>query len=385
MDLKNITKPYNNSVGRALTKRGIPYFRLIKNIIQAGLGYKQKRFIYDDINSAATTKICSTKDYTKYILNQLGAPIPDGEKIESVEELKRVFRRIKKPVVIKPISEMWGRGVTTNITNLKEAVRAYRIARKYSPCYVIMEEHIQGDDYRILFIGGKYIAAVKRMPPYIVGNGTDSIKKLIERENLKRKEGKKKIKEILIDETVSLCLKKQGFTLGDVLPKGKKVQVRMTANICSGGYSKNVSEVVHSSIIELCQEIISCLDLEIGGIDVITTDIGKPLDQTGGKITEVNENPALSMHNYPYFGKKINTAQIFIDYLYPRPQDAWIRIKKGSRIIKSQKVLNKYLAEIPQKVIQKKDRNSNQKVVIKKPDKPLLNYLLSNLTVSIDL
>lgn len=384
-ELEIFKKPWRSDIGRVLTQKGIPYFRLIRNIFQIGLGYRQRRVIYDDINSAVATKLCQTKDYTKHVLRLLGIPVPEGTKIRSIKELKMAFRRVKKPVVIKPVSEMWGRGVTTGITTLAEAIKAYKIAHKYSPFYVLMEEQLLGDDFRILFIGGRYIAALKRVPPFVIGDGISTIKELIEKENLKRQKSHRRIKPILLDETVEICLRRQGFYLGDVLPAGTKIKVRMTANICSGGYSYNVSDKVHPSIIQLCREIVHYLDLEIAGIDIITPDISRPLSETGGKISEVNENPDVAMHHYPFYGKKINTAQIFVNYLFPQPQDAWIPIKRGLKIIKTPPTLNRYLMTFPKRVVQKKEKDARQRVVIKNPEKPLLNYLLHNLTIAVDL
>jgi cyanophycin synthetase len=387
MDIKNVTKAYHNSIGRALQKRSIPHFRIVKktSIFQAGLGYKQRRFVYDDISSAVARRICNNKNYTKYFLEQINAPIPKGECVHDEIELGKYFKKMKKPLVIKPISEMWGKGVTTGIITFDEALQAYRIARKYHGEYVIMEEHISGDDHRILYVGGKYVAGLKRIPPFVIGNGRDAIESLIRKENMKREKSNKAVKEIIIDETVVNFLKSQGITLSSIPVKGEVVKVRMTGNICSGGISENITETVHPSIIEMGRQVISCLDLEIGGIDVITTDITKSLEESGGRISEVNQNPDIGMHTNPYFGKSIPTAQVFVDYLFPDKKDAWIEVKKGSRKIANQKELNKYLGIVPKKVIQKESLHSKKRIIIKKPQKTLLNYLLSNLTLSVDL
>lgn len=384
MDLKNILKPYNNPIGKEISERNIPYFRILKetSTFQVGLGYKQKRFLYDDINSAVARKICNNKNHTKYLLEQNNFPIPKGEKIHSLNELKKIFKKIKKPIVIKPISEMWGKGITTNIKTLQEATSAYKIASKHKGDYVIMEEYVQGEDHRILFIGGKFIAALKRTPPQITGNGRSTIKQLINKKNTQRK-GNKSVKPVLIDDTVRIFLKKQGLSLESILPKEKKINIRMTGNICSGGTSENVTEKVHPSIIKIGKEIISLLDLEIGGIDIITTDISKSLHETKGKISEVNQNPDIVMHTRPCIGKSENTIGAFIDHIFRKSDDAWIDIIKEGKKIYSQKELNKYIGKIPVKVFQKLNMESKKEIIISNPDKPLLFYLLSNLTTKI--
>lgn len=387
MDISNITRPYNNSIGKSLNKKGVPYFRLVPrgSIFQAGLGYKQKRFIYDDINSHVATRLCSNKNHTKYLLEQCGFPVPFGEKIYNKEDLSQAFKKLQKPIVIKPLSEMWGKGITTNITSLEEAEKAFDIAIQYTGDYVIAEEHILGDDNRILFIGGKFIAGLKRTPPFVIGNGKDTISSLIEKENTNRKKNQKKVKPILIDETVDNFLKKQGFSINSVLPSDKKLFVRMTGNICSGGISENITSSVHPSIINIGESIVSLLGLEIAGIDILTTDISKPLEETGGKISEVNQNPDIVMHTDPYLGEPIDTSGIFIDYLFPKLQDAWIEIKRNNNQINSASELNKYLRTIPKKISYFEKTHPQKITTLENPDKPLLNYLLSNQTVAVEL
>jgi len=387
MDIKNITRPYNNDIGSTLIKNNIPCLRLIPqgSFIQAGLGCKQRRFSYDDINSFVSTRLCGNKNHTKYILENCDFPIPHGAKVHNREEVAENFEKLSKPVVIKPISEMWGKGITTDIQTLDEALIAFDSADQYKGNYVIMEEHVMGDDHRILFIGGKFVAALRRMPPYVIGNGEDSVLALIEKENIARKKSKKKIKKILLDETVDVCLGKQGVDLETILEKDKKVFVRMTGNVCSGGVSENITAKVHPSIIKLGKKINALLDLDIGGIDVLTTDITIPLEESGGKISEVNENPDIVMHTDPYLGKPVDTTGIFMNYLFPKSEDAWIEIEKDGEKIATQKELNKYLDVIPREVVQHEERNSEKKITLEKPSKTLLYYLLSNLTHSISL
>jgi len=387
LDIKNITRSYKSSIGKSLKEKKIPYFRIVSHgsMFQAGLGYKQKRFIYDDINSYVASRLCNNKNYTNYILEQCGIPVPRGEKVHNKEDLAKTFEKLQKPIVIKPVSEMWGKGITTNISTLTEAKKAFDIAIKYKGDYVIAEEHILGDDNRILFIGGEFIAGLRRMPPFVVGDGKDSIAKLIEKENLARKKSRKKVKSILVDETVTNYLKKQGFSLESILPQDKKIFVRMTGNICSGGISKNITEDVHPAIVALGKDIISFLGMEIAGIDIITTDISKSLEETGGKISEVNQNPDIGMHTSPYLGKAIDTAGIFVDYLFPSLQDAWIEIEKDSQKIMDTTELYKHLRDIPKKVIRFEKLHSKKTETVETPDRPLLSYLLSNLTVRIEL
>ena len=386
MDIRSITNVYNNAIGRAIVRRKIPHFRILKksSTFQVGLGYKQRRFLYDDINSSAASRICNNKSFTKYFLRQLGVPVPIGEKIYDAGDLERKFKTIKKPVVIKPVSEMWGKGISTNITTLDGAKRAYAIAARFHGEYVIMEEHVTGDDYRLLFLGGKYIAGLKRSPPFVTGNGVDTIEILIAKENAQRKKSTRIIKEILVDAPVINFLKKNGYSLKSVLPRREVLRIRMTGNISSGGISENITDIVHPSMVRLGEEIVSYIGLEIGGVDVLTSDITLPLEKTGGKVTEINQNPDIVMHTKPYIGKPIDTAGLFIDYMFPSREDAWIDIWCAGKKIRTQRELNKNLRVVPKKVVYI-HRGSRRMRTIACPDKPLFNYLISNRTYSVTL
>jgi cyanophycin synthetase len=280
---------------------------------------------------------------------------------------------------------MWGKGITTNIKTLPEALTAYKFASQYKGSYVIAEEHINGHDHRILILGGKYIAGLKRMPPFIIGDGKNTIEELVTIENEKRKESTAIAKEILLDEAAMDYLNSQSLTLKSIPNINQEVYLRMVGNICSGGISENVTTMVHPSIIELCENIGAYLNMDILGVDVITTDISLSLSETGGKITEINANPDIDMHTAPYIGEAINTSLLFVDYLYPNLEDAWIEITHNDKLIKKQKDLNKYLENIPNKVIQLKNKNSRELTTINLPNKSLYTYLLDARTVSIDI
>jgi len=384
MDIANIIKPYKNTIGKTFIKRNIPIIRIMqkKAIFQVGLGEKQRRFIYDDIGTSVARRICGNKNYTKYFLEQIGAPTPRGFKVHSILEVEDALNKLEKPVVIKPISEMWGKGITTNIKTPREAKKAFLEASKYKGNYAIMEEQVQGDDHRILILGGNYIAGLRRTPPIVIGDGEKTIQQLIDEENKKRKFSKKIVKKILIDQIVLDYFEKNNLSLKSVLSKGKKIRIRMTGNICSGGISKNITKEVHPSTIELCKEIAACLDLEIAGVDILTTDISKPLSATNGKITEVNQNPDILMHTNPYAGEPLDTVDLFTRYLFPKEKDAWISITRNGERINSIDELFKCLEVIPKKVSYKK---SSRKKTASRPGKPLLVYLLNNQVTSVKL
>jgi cyanophycin synthetase len=278
---------------------------------------------------------------------------------------------------------MWGKGIITNIQTLEEAIKAYKIASQYKGSHVIIEEHVQGDDHRILILNGNYIAGLRRTAPFVIGDGINSIIDLIRKENERRKHSDAIIKNIMVDATLEECLQLQSVSMTDVIEKDKKIFVRMTGNICSGGISENITTQVHPSIIETCKTIGACLNMKLLGVDIITTDISKPFSVTNAKVTEVNENPDILMHTSPYIGEAIDTTQLFIDYLYPDPTEAWIDITVNGNILNKREKLEQYLDIIPKQVSQFENFNTKKVTFINSPDKPLQQYLLDVRTTSI--
>ena len=221
------------------------------------------------------------------------------------------------------------------------------------------------------------------MRPFVIGDGIMTIEQLIQAENKKRKKSGKWIKEILIEDTVHIALKEQGLDLKAVPEKDKKVFVRMTGNISSGGISEDITDKVCPENIELAIKVAGYLGLEIAGVDFLTTDITKPLEEAGGAITEVNQDPDVGMHENPYIGKPKMTARMLVDYVFPDLKDAWIPIWLDGKKIEDEEIVDKNLGKVPKLVKQYKDRRSKEIIEIKDPDENLYNYLLNPVTCEV--
>lgn len=386
MTIKYITNPKLHTLGEALKRRNIPHFLLSPhtNYFQLGLGVQQRRIPYDNINSALATRICQNKQQTKQFLNELLIPTPIGKKVASKEDLKEAFTQLNKPIVIKPLSEMQGMGITTNITSWGKAEKAYEIAIQYKGSHIIAEEHITGGDYRILILNGRFVAGLKRSRPFILGDGEKTISELVKEDNTKREADDTIIaNEVKTNELYSDCLSSQSYTPESIPPAQHKVYTRMTSNICSGGISENISQFVHPSIKKVCIDIGAYFNMEILGVDIITSDISQPLNETGGKVTEINENPSLDMHAAPSIGEPIDIHLLFVDYLYPDPKKAWINISHNGTLIHKREELSQHLASIPKNVTRKGYREDSNKKQIGTPTRPLSQYLLDNRTLSV--
>ena len=169
--------PSTHSIIQEAESRGIPWIRLNKySLCQLGYGSNQKR-IQATITSQTSSigvEIACDKEDTKYLLEQAEIPVPKGEIIRTERGLLEAIESIGFPLVIKPINGNHGRGITANITNKEDAIIAFEAAKNISKS-VIVERYIIGEDYRILVINNKVVAAAKRTPARVIGDGKSSI------------------------------------------------------------------------------------------------------------------------------------------------------------------------------------------------------------------
>ncbi len=314
--------PSTGSIIAEAESRGIPWIRLNKySLCQLGYGVNQKKV---QATVASTTsnigvEIAGDKEDTKFLLEQAEVPVPKGEIVRSEEGLKDAVDYIGYPVVVKPISGNHGRGITTDVRNLDDALEAFQAAKKVSRS-VIIERFIVGDDYRLLVINYKLVAAAKRTPAHVVGDGKSTVQELIDQVNLDPKRGyghEKVLTMIEVNDLTLGILKEAGKTLDSVLDKEEVLILKDTANLSTGGTAVDVTDIVHPYNIFMAERIAKIVDLDICGIDIMTTDMSQPLPDTGGAVIEVNAGPGFRMHLDPAEGLPRNVAGHVIDMLYP--------------------------------------------------------------------
>ena len=315
--------PSTYSIVSEAVSRGIPYIRLNRHsLIQLGYGVNQKRIQATMTGQTAcfAVEIAGDKDATKSILEDAGIPVPKGTTVQTLDELKSAINWLGYPLVIKPLDGNHGKGATINIANIKDAHRGFTEAKAFSDS-VIVEQYIHGFDFRLLVINGKFVAAAKRTPAMVTGDGTSTIKQLIERENKDPRRGighEKVLTKIKVDKHTKNILKARNLTMQSVLAAGEELYLKTTANISTGGTATDVTDLVDSYNILMAERIAGLIGLDICGIDVMTTDIAIPLNEARGAVLEVNAAPGFRMHISPTYGLPRNVAEPVVDMLFPR-------------------------------------------------------------------
>ncbi|SIR45977.1 cyanophycin synthetase [Pontibacter lucknowensis] len=314
--------PSTEAIVSEAVSRGIPYINNQRSgLIQLGYGIHQKH-----IQAAMTSRTscfgvenAGNKNATKLILEDAGIPVPRGHIVHDADELEEAVQELGYPVVVKPLDGNQGKGATINIHTWKEAQRALTEAQRYSK-KVMVEQFITGDDYRLLVINGKFIAAAKRTPAMVTGNGISTIQQLVKEVNKDPRRGighEKALTHIKIDKHTRSLLKEKGLTLQSVLPEGEVLYLKSTANLSTGGTATDVTDLVHPYNVLMAERIAGIIGLDVCGIDVMTTDIAIPLPETKGAVIEVNAAPGLRMHISPTDGLPRNVAEPIINMLFP--------------------------------------------------------------------
>jgi cyanophycin synthetase len=314
--------PSTGSIVEEAVARDIPWIRLGTNsLVQLGYGINQMRFqatITCKTSSIAVDIACN-KEQTKRMLDLASIPVANGGICVDEEDLTDVIKKIGYPIVIKPLDGNHGKGASINVKKWEDAVEGLAYAKKYSH-RVIVEKFITGYDFRVLVIDNKLVAAAKREPAHIKGDGKQNIQQLIDETNLDPKRGyghENVLTQIDVDRDTTDLLEKLNYTLETVPKKGEVVYLKSTANLSTGGTSIDVTDMMHPENIFLCERISRVIGLDVCGVDIMAENLTQPLKENGGCILEVNAAPGFRMHLAPSEGLPRNVAAPVIDMLYP--------------------------------------------------------------------
>ncbi len=314
--------PSTASIVDEASERGIPWIRLNKrSLVQLGHGVHQKR-IRATITSRTSNigvEIACDKEETKELLESYEIPVPKGRVVRTEEGLEAAVESVGFPCVIKPIGGNHGRGATIGIKSLEEARVALVKAKEVSRS-AIVERYITGFDHRILVIDHQFVAAAKRTPACVTGDGKHSIAQLVEEVNKDPRRGyghEKVLTQIDIDDHTLKLLAKREMTPDSVPPKDEVIYLKATANLSTGGTAEDITEIVHPFNIFLAERISRIIDLDICGIDIMAPDLNDPITENGGAVLEVNAAPGFRMHLDPTTGIGRNVAEPVVDMLFP--------------------------------------------------------------------
>ncbi|HUQ82864.1 MAG TPA: cyanophycin synthetase [Gemmatimonadaceae bacterium] len=303
-------------------RRAIPVRRLnSRSLVQLGLGRNLRRIqaTLTDHTSSIAIEIAQDKDDTKRVLGAIGLPVPHGNIAMSADEAVELAQEIGFPVILKPLDLSHGRGISPRLMDEASVRTAWERGVEYTD-RLIVEQFAEGRDHRVLVIGGRVVAVAERVPAHVKGDGTRTVRELIDLANQDPRRGvghSKVLTRLEYDDATVDFLARSGLTLDSVPPNGEPVWLSATANLSTGGTSIDRTDEIHPSNITACEMAAGVVGLDIAGIDVITPDISVPFRENGAAIIEVNAAPGVRMHTHPTEGQPRNVGAPVIDMLYP--------------------------------------------------------------------
>ncbi|WP_350342396.1 acylphosphatase [Proteinivorax tanatarense] len=311
------------------------------------------------------TNICLDKALTKKYLKKGNVCIPMGYKFNKNDSLESILQQLKNtpyPLVVKPVDSSAGRGVFTNITNNEELVEAITtLTDNLKVEDIIVEQYVQGSDYRIYVIGDKVVGAVTRVPAFVCGDGKLTVKQLIAEKNKKRKQNPYTHGRLIkIDRDLKKHLKKTNITLSYIPEKGERINLREKSNVSSGGEPTEITSELTENVKKLAVDAINAVPgLHQGAVDIVAD-----LKSDIGYVLEINSKAQISMHTFPESGTAQDVPSAIIDYYFPET-------------VNNKKINNSYFDF--KSVLKPLENNLIKEVGI--PSAPKLNYNAFKYTI----
>ncbi|WP_434983964.1 hypothetical protein [Vreelandella zhaodongensis] len=301
--LNNAQRGGNNIITQgfimAARQRQLPVTRLSPDAFQLGWGSAQMHWegsCFQD--SMVAGRMANFKHLSTQRLEQVGIPVPSTYVVTTQEAAEQSAETLGYPVVVKPLNNDRGEGVFSNLFSSAELVSAFKKAAEFSQ-NIIVQRHVQGEDYRLLVVNGKCMVVTRRDPAALIGDGEHTIKELVDIANQDPRRGdssRSYLIKLALDDISLDVLAQQGFEVDAIPASGEKVLLRQIANFSTGGTVEDVTERVHPDNALLAVRAARAIGLSIAGVDLLISDIERSWREVDGHIIEVNGGPGLRLH-----------------------------------------------------------------------------------------
>jgi len=317
------------AVIHAALANGIPVRKLVGRLLVLGHGQYQQRINEAKIGliNVVSHDIAENKDYTRRILSTIGLRVPRYKLASTGKEAVNAAKQMGYPIVIKPNNAGNGKGITIGIYDRDEVREAYKIAREVHRS-VLIEEFIEGNEYRLLVVNGKFHSALKCLPSHVVGNGFHTIDQLVMQFNNQfRSETKHPTKAMLsLDKVADDLLLIQGYDQLSVPAKDVIVYLRRNANLFAGGMAYDVTGNVHPEYRMIAERAARAIGLELATVNFLTTDIAKSVQDSNGKINGVSSCLGDILHLWNDSDETGHVQKTIMSMLFPSDRPGRIPI-----------------------------------------------------------
>lgn len=311
---------------KAAVKRGIRFKWMdrAENFVLLSKGNHQeyvKQATKTSLDSYSTVLIMENKVVTKEVLKQHGIRVPSGEAFQSLDEAMSTYETYRDtPIVIKPKSTNFGLGITifNRDYSREDMKKAFEIAFTHDQT-VLLEEFMTGKEYRFLVMGDQVVGVLHRVPANVVGDGIHTIEQLVHEKNkdpLRGKGYKTPLEKIQLGEAEAMFLKNHSMSWDDIPQQGEVIYLRENSNISTGGDSIDFTDEMPNSYKELAIQSAKAAGATLCGVDMMIDSLEEEATDANYGIIEINFNPAIHIHCYPYIGKNRKADEKILDLLF---------------------------------------------------------------------
>jgi len=288
---------------REAIRRGVPWRRVWPGSQFVLFGHGHRALLCDETVPQSTSRvgqrIAGDKAATDALLAQLGCPTPGSRLCPDADDAVRAAEEIGYPVVVKPRDGSKGRHVAVGLADAAEVRAAWQRAVDGGAGGVLVQRVVPGDDHRLLVVDGRLVAAARREPASVTGDGASSVRALVDALNRDPRRGRgydRLMEQVDLDHEALAQLHAQGLSPDAVPAAGRRVRLRATANVSRGGTAVDVTGRVHPDNRAIAERVARLVGLDVAGIDFQSPDIARPWHENGAAILEVNSNPGLRPH-----------------------------------------------------------------------------------------
>ncbi|MDO8419519.1 MAG: acetate--CoA ligase family protein [Rubrivivax sp.] len=276
----------------------IPCSIVARNVFQFGWGARSRWLSssFTDRTPYISTVLARDKSAAAEVLRAAGLPVPNHTFAGTADQAVEVAERLGYPVVVKPADLDGGVGVHAHLKTAASVGAAFERAYAHSK-RVLVEKHVAGRDFRIQVVDDEVQGVLERVPGGVTGDGVRSVRSLLDQQNLDRRtatDDRRHLKAMAVDGEAADMLAEQGLAAESVPLAGQFVRLRAAANVASGGIPVPVAvQAVHPDNLLLARRAAAALRLDVAGIDLLITDIGRSWMEIGAAICEVNAQPQM--------------------------------------------------------------------------------------------
>jgi cyanophycin synthetase len=322
-------------VYEAARARGIPAARLSPEYgryLRLGQGSKQHRCRASEPDSiSAVARMASTdKHLAKQILAAAGVPVPEGRLVSTADEAWAAACTLGVPVAVKPQDADLAIGVSLDLRTREQVEAAFYTAHEHSD-EVIVERFAPGLEHRVLVVAERVVAVSRIEPPHVVGDGVSTIAELAAKVNQDPRRGDDDsdapLRRLKLDDVGLGVLAAQGYAPAAVLRAGQRVLLRRNPPyLMHGGSLSDLTDHIHPSVAAHAVAAAEALQLRVAGLDVVVPNIGRPLEEQGGVVVEINVSPGLWLHIAPWADSPRPVGEAIVASMFPPGEDGRIPV-----------------------------------------------------------